>query len=454
MTRTQACNELRPQPTPAQTGTVVLALALISSSLAALPGCEDGSAPPADDLGQVVADIQQAPANARCVVITVTNGTLTVARQFNLAPQTSSVFILTGLPTGTDTFTANAFAISCAQVVSTTTPTFVSDPIMAMVTTGMPFNITFEMHPAGAGGTVGVGVDFPTPTTGQVTEVTLPSTAGPPGSIATGSDGSLWVGTLTQIVQVPLVGSPTGFPLAASSDARNGIASGADGNLWFTEFVGNRIGHITPAGVVTVSDLLPNANSDPLGITAGPDGAMWFTEEAGRIGRISLSGVVTEFVAPTGADPFRITAGADGNLWFTELFGGRVGRITPAGVITEFTPPTSTFLEGIALGPDGNVWFAETANRIGRISPSGSIVEFTIPTPNSAPAGLAAGPDGNVWFTEEAANQIGRITPLGVITEFPVPTPNADVFTGITLGPDGGIWFTEGNVGKIGRIQP
>ena len=30
----------------------------------------------------------------------------------------------------------------------------------------------------------------------------------------------------------------------------NQIAAGSDGNLWFTETVGNRIGRITPAGVV------------------------------------------------------------------------------------------------------------------------------------------------------------------------------------------------------------
>src|SRR3954469_8907745 len=30
-----------------------------------------------------------------------------------------------------------------------------------------------------------------------------------------------------------------------------GIAAGPDGNLWFTEFNGNRVARITPAGVVT-----------------------------------------------------------------------------------------------------------------------------------------------------------------------------------------------------------
>src|SRR5262249_32273324 len=41
--------------------------------------------------------------------------------------------------------------------------------------------------------------------------------------------------------------------------------------------------------------VLPNAESRPFDITAGPDGNLWFTEGVGKIGRITLAGVVTEF---------------------------------------------------------------------------------------------------------------------------------------------------------------
>jgi streptogramin lyase len=457
MNRNQARKDLRLQATlnASRPRTGGLALALTACSLVGLAGCADGSAPPTDDVGQVVAEIQQAPANARCIVITVTGGGSTVTRQFNVAPETTSVFTLTGLPVGTDTFTANAFAVSCAQVIASTPPTYVSNPIVATVSADAPISITLVMQLAGVGGMANVGVDFPKPSTGTITELPLPAMTTDPISIATGPDGNLWISGFSEITRLTLAGSGTVFELPAGSDPRTGIATGADGNLWFPEFVGNRIGRITTAGVITEFGLLPNLNSEPTGMAAGPDGAMWFCEETGRIGRSTLSGFVNEFTAPAGADPFRIVAGADGNLWFTEAGHGRVGRITPAGLITEFTPPSGAILEGIALGSDGNLWFAEPAgNRIGRIGPSGSIVEFAIPTPNTFPAGVAAGPDGNIWFTESVANQIGRITPLGVVTEFPVPTPNTGLFTGITSGPDGGIWFVEPNVNQVGRIQP
>src|SRR5579862_8306665 len=43
------------------------------------------------------------------------------------------------------------------------------------------------------------------------------------------------------------------------------ITLGPDGNLWFTEYAGNRIGRITPSGVVTEF-------SDGISAGAGPDG--------------------------------------------------------------------------------------------------------------------------------------------------------------------------------------
>ena len=61
------------------------------------------------------------------------------------------------------------------------------------------------------------------------------------------------------------------------------------------------------------------AGSQPRGITAGPDGNVWFTEENGnRIGRITPAGVVTEFPRRSRRSaPTEITAGPGRDLWFT-----------------------------------------------------------------------------------------------------------------------------------------
>src|ERR1700681_1487861 len=131
----------------------------------------------------------------------------------------------------------------------------------------------------------------------------------------------------------------------AAASSPEGIALGPDGNLWFTEFTGDRIGRITPHGVVTEFSAGMTPFSNAVGITAGPDGNLWFTENAGfstntgRIGRITPAGVITEVSAgvPSGAVPVSIAAGSDGNLWFTDSTAPRVGRITPAGAVTMFT---------------------------------------------------------------------------------------------------------------------
>ena len=54
---------------------------------------------------------------------------------------------------------------------------------------------------------------------------------------------------------------------------------------------------------------------------------------------------MTEFSAgiSAGSRPSGIAAGPDGNLWFTESDASRIGRITPSGVVSEF-PPTAAIL--------------------------------------------------------------------------------------------------------------
>ncbi len=282
--------------------------------------------------------------------------------------------------------------------------------------------------------------------------------------------------------------TPTPLPCGSTPDEFSdptggqpwGIATGADGNLWFTQNLSNKIGRITPLGVVTEFSL-PGANSSTGGITAGPDGNLWFTENnsdrTARIGRITPAGVITEFTVregfpnSIGIGLVDIAAGPDSNLWFTgQNVNGDdiIGLITPTGTITEFGLPTAySSPGGITAGPNGalELWFAEGGEggnvgigrngRIGRITTAGVITEFALPpTPNNTPIGpndIVAGPDGNLWFTESNSAQIGRITPTGTITEFALTFSGGSRPNGITAGPDGNLWFVEDG-GRIGRI--
>jgi len=260
---------------------------------------------------------------------------------------------------------------------------------------------------------------------------------------------------LLSLIVSPLLGqSFVEYPIPTPNTGPEALTTGPDGNVWFVELRGNNIGRITPSGVITEFPI-PTASPGAFGgIVTGPDGALWFTEQtSNKIGRIATSGSITEFTVPTASSlPTGIAAGPDGNLWFAEVGANKIGKLTTGGTFTEFPVPTSGGNPGgIVRGPDGNLWFTEFgAGKIGSITIGGSISEFSIPTAMSSPHQIAVGPDGNLWFAESAANKIGRITTSGVVTEFSAPVTNG--LRGIAAGPDGNLYFTEPSAGRIGRI--
>jgi virginiamycin B lyase len=247
--------------------------------------------------------------------------------------------------------------------------------------------------------------------------------------------------------------------------------AGPDGALWFTEANVSRIGRMTISGAVTEFPL--PAGTYLREITAGPDGALWFTE-GNRIGRITTAGVVSEFpVGSASAEMLDITTGPDGNIWYTYvlLFGlsapiGKIGRMTPSGTVTEFDVPIpARVATAIAPGPDGRIWFAGyglsspgvLAGVIGTLTTNGET--FAVyPLGVGITQDITAGPDGNIWFTVALPRSFvdqSVAPPLGAIGEFLLPLhPGAP--SRLTAGPDGNLWFVEGasGYGRVGRITP
>jgi streptogramin lyase len=295
-------------------------------------------------------------------------------------------------------------------------------------------------------------------------EFPVATAASGPFSIALGPDGNVWFTETNsnKIGRVTPSGVVTEFATAAGSRP-GGIVAGPDGALWFTEIGGNKIGRMTVDGTVTNEFAIPTPNTVTHRITTGPDGALWFAEAgADKIGRIATDGTTTEFALPNptpgGRAPFDIVAGPDGNLWFTEIHSNKVGMITTAGAITEFTVGDHPSM--ITAGPDGAVWFSESdteqasnPNKIGRITTDAShtFTEFAPPTNDSKPQGITTGPDGALWFTEAIANKVGRVTTDGHFSEFAIPTSNSIPFS-IVTGSDGNLWFGEFNGNKIGQL--
>ena len=327
---------------------------------------------------------------------------------------------------------------------------------------------------AGTGGTVaagGIGGWATSPPSCRVVEFAVPTADCNPHAITRGPDGNVWFTEWAgnKVGRITPAGTITEFHIPFQSGAED-ITAGPDGNVWFSEWgyglnSDNNVGRVTPTGVITEFPVGGGAQTWPFGITTGPDGNLWFTEfTAKRIGRMNRSGgELTEFPFPEPgslAEPYDIVAGPDGNLWYTDFGNDTISRITPTGMITQFSA-AGRAPGGITVGPDGNLWFTESESDsngngiqgIGRISMDGTITDFSLPEPNSAPFDIVAGPDGNLWFTDSTRNEIGRISPDGIVARCPVPAADS-MPERIALGADGQLWFTEWSGNKIGRMEP
>ncbi|MGA7704927.1 MAG: hypothetical protein WB998_08540 [Solirubrobacteraceae bacterium] len=232
---------------------------------------------------------------------------------------------------------------------------------------------------------------------------------------------------------------------AASGSYPVSIVVGPDNNLWFTEAEGTKIGKITTAGARTEYSVGGNTR----GLAVGSDGNIWFTK-GGKICKITTSGTgLTEYSLLKEAElNYGLTAGPDGNIWFVERgTSGKVGKITTSGVVTEYAVPANSEESAIAAGPDGNIWFTrfDRTNNLGKIvkmSTSGSVLGEYTEGENTIASSIVPGKEGNLWFASFDGKRIGKITTSGAISEHLMPSGSTDEL--IAIGPDENPWFTEG----------
>jgi streptogramin lyase len=210
-----------------------------------------------------------------------------------------------------------------------------------------------------------------------------------PSGIAKGPDGNMWF-TETSSNQIGVITPAGAVTQWASQNSPTRITAGQDGALWFTEnsFTNSRIGRIATNGT-QAEYTVPTAGVEPYYITMGSDTNLWFTEangnNIGKVGTAGMLGVITEYAVPSStctgspghSDPppqsascgtTGIVTGSDGNMWFGEN-SGKIGRITPSGVVTEYSiSKTKASPLGLALGPDGKIWFADSGtSAIGKL---------------------------------------------------------------------------------------
>jgi virginiamycin B lyase len=203
-------------------------------------------------------------------------------------------------------------------------------------------------------------------TAGEYKEYTLPKN---PEYIAAGPDGNLWVTQLGSSNGAILKVNTSGTILneyALSKGNAQSIAVGPDGDLWFTTSSGC-IDKITTSGTITEYEQVAGE------ITPGPDGNLWFTD-GNHIGKITTAGTVTLYeIKAKEYKTIGIVAGPDGSMWFTDSDSSgpaNVGKITMSGTVTEYALPYLSKPNGITVGPDNDIWFTDSASsKIGKIVP-------------------------------------------------------------------------------------
>jgi streptogramin lyase len=171
--------------------------------------------------------------------------------------------------------------------------------------------------------------------TGIVLTLPMPAPTSPY-KITAGADGNLWftnsgidaIGKITPsgvVTEYPLPPDPsTALTIIPDDNGADAIVAGPDGNIWFTAI--GYIGKMDPSGNLTKYPINPSLIGMP-DITVGIDGNLYFVEsENDKIGKITPAGVVTEYALPeiptghqaffgAGDHPMSLAPGADGRIW-------------------------------------------------------------------------------------------------------------------------------------------
>ncbi len=232
-------------------------------------------------------------------------------------------------------------------------------------------------------------------------------------------------------------------------DVVGAVAVADDGSAWFAAGTG-RVGHATVAGELTI---IESPSIDQIvDLVAGPDGAMWFVDLAGdRIGRITPAGVVEEVAAAPG--PRAIVVGPDGALWHADEGSPAIGRVGPAGALAPIARAATGGLIDLTIGVDGAAWVVpDGAQAVERVTAAGQRTVVPV-AGDEAPQRIVTGPDGNLWLSllGDGVVVAARLTPAGELTVLRDAGYGGTAAHGLAAGSDGSVTLGLRNI--IFRIQ-
>jgi hypothetical protein len=131
-------------------------LAAVLALVAFQASCNNTSTPDTGATGTVRAALTAIPADVTCIRIDVQGATRLTSQSFDVMSGMDATLLVTGVSTGPVVITAAAFPVACASV-GMSTPTWVSDPVSAMVGASGVTDVSVVMH---RNGQVNVGITF------------------------------------------------------------------------------------------------------------------------------------------------------------------------------------------------------------------------------------------------------------------------------------------------------
>jgi streptogramin lyase len=348
-------------------------------------------------------------------------------------PSTTNVFTLPIAPNiaaeRIQALDGNLFFTTAPGEIGRITPTGRVTPIFAVGGHDLAVGADGNLYTAGPGNTI----ERISPS-GAVTDFAIPTPNANAESITASADGNIWFEE-TSVDKVgrlnPATGALSEFQLESGAfyeaPSFGGITAAPDGNVYVTQPVLSQfdfgVERISPDGTVSGFVIPANGNVIPAPeqITAAPDGSVYFTSPgagnvASEIGRITPNGQVADFALPSAGGNIAIfsgiTVGPDGNIYFNSSSG--LGRLTLTGQVTEnlSTPPVAG--QGITVGPDGNIWMADAGQVeqviLGGTATAASTTTTLTVSPNPAVVGQTA------TLTATVSSAAG--TPAGTVTFF------------------------------------
>ena len=263
--------------------------------------------------------------------------------------------------------------------------------------------------------------------------------------------GDTWTTLNNSLLRISDNGQQTAFLVSATAIAD--LALGPDGNIYFPD--GDNVA-VFDIPTTSRTATWPGPGGELSSVATGNDRQIWVTGPS-LISKFNLSGDRTDYALPSSKKEYStgITPGPPESrtMYFTETATNKIGRITSTGAVTEWVIPTAASgTKFLVNGPDDLIYFTETAsNKIGILNPTtGTFQEVSAGiTPNAGLARLYVLSDGAVWFIEKNSNKLATINKNNIIYEaadnnlssFSNPSALAQDLSGI-------LWIAGGNTGR------